>query len=538
MLQAHNQARRISFQITESMVRRFAFLTGDSNPLHLHEDAAATSAYRERIVHGFLPLCFLLAVQFPRISGTWRLRSLQAKFLKPVFLDDALTLEVHMQEQSGFSWRILNHKSQESLIEGKGEIEPSEARIPIASDTPEEGLLKDDVQERTYAMQEIQEGMANTMRFAVSQGAIVGLQLLLQEGLPDEKFSPAFSPLELLALLMCSPSVGMVMPGTSATLYGFEVTIHEPVVLNAPYEFKEEVTFVSGATHSIKKEFTVGSAIRGFITAGVRSPRVHLSSFADIQKKAHDMGLKDKVVLITGANSGIGATCAMLFAALGARVAINYLRGKEDAENLSEDIRKGGGKALCFQADITNREQVRAMVEKINESFGAVDVLVNNAVRDFLPKDFLSTQWEDIQRDLDVVVKGSVHCSQEVIPGMIKAGGGRIITIGTVATDDPPSRHSKYVIAKSGLVGLTRALAVEYARQNIFVNMVVPSMVETDLIAHIPDGFRKKIAEESPLGRYAEPLDVARAVVFLASDYASFTTGQKIMVTGGLAPFL
>lgn len=538
MSKTDTQAQRISFQVTESMVRRFAFLTGDTNPLHLHEDIAATSAYRDRIVHGFLPLCFLSAVQFPHISGTWRLRSLRAKFLKPIFLDDALILEVRMREQGEFSWRILNRTSQELLIEGKGEAIPSEMRIPAVRDVSEEGLLKDNVQERTYAMQEIQEGMASAMRFAVSQGALASLRLILQEGSPDQTFSPAFSQLELLALSVCSPSVGMVMPGTFAILYEFEATIEEPIALDAPYEFKEEVVLVSPGTRSIKKEFVVGSVIRGSITAGVRSPRVRLPSFSDIQEKAHDRGLKDKVVLITGANSGIGATCAMFFAALGAKVAINYLRGKEDAENLVEDIRKGGGEVLCIQADITDREQVRAMVKKINESFGAVDVLVNNAVRDFLPKDFLSTQWEDIQRDLDVVVKGSFYCCQEAIPGMIKAGGGRIITIGTVAADDPPSRHSKYVIAKSGLVGLTRALAVEYAKQNILVNMVVPSMVETDLIAHIPDGFRKKIAEESPLGRYAVPLDVARAVAFLASKDASFTTGQKIMVTGGTPPFL
>jgi 3-oxoacyl-[acyl-carrier protein] reductase len=121
---------------------------------------------------------------------------------------------------------------------------------------------------------------------------------------------------------------------------------------------------------------------------------------------------------------------------------------------------------------------------------------------------------------------------------MLDRGGGRIVNISTVAADDPPPEQTKYVMAKSALVGLTRSLSIELAPKNILVNMVVPNFVETDLVAHVPDGFRKKLAHDTPLGRHASPIDVARAVVFLASSYASFTTGQKIMVTGGGAPYL
>jgi 3-oxoacyl-[acyl-carrier protein] reductase len=107
-----------------------------------------------------------------------------------------------------------------------------------------------------------------------------------------------------------------------------------------------------------------------------------------------------------------------------------------------------------------------------------------------------------------------------------------------VAVDDPPADQTKYVMAKSALVGLTRSLSIEFAARNIQANLVVPNFVETDLVAHIQDGFRRKIAQETPMRRHASPVEVAQAVVFLASAHASFTTGQKIMVTGGGAPYL
>ena len=121
---------------------------------------------------------------------------------------------------------------------------------------------------------------------------------------------------------------------------------------------------------------------------------------------------------------------------------------------------------------------------------------------------------------------------------MLAQGEGRIINVSTVATDNPPADQTKYVVAKSALVGLTRSLSIEFASRNILANLVVPNFVETDFVAHIPDGFRKKIARDIPLQRAAAALDVARAIVFLASGYSSFTTGQKVMVSGGGAPYL
>ena len=187
---------------------------------------------------------------------------------------------------------------------------------------------------------------------------------------------------------------------------------------------------------------------------------------------------------------------------------------------------------------MSQADQVLALVRRGVERYGAIDVLVNNAARDFRPIPFLNLTWDEVQKDLDVIAKGAFLCCQQVIPHMLEHGGGKIINISSVATDNPPPDQAKYVMAKSALVGLTRSLSIELASRNIQVNLVVPNFVETDLVAHIQEGFRKKMARDTPMQRHASTVDVARAVVFLASSHSSFTTGQKIMVTGGGAPYL
>jgi 3-oxoacyl-[acyl-carrier protein] reductase len=203
-----------------------------------------------------------------------------------------------------------------------------------------------------------------------------------------------------------------------------------------------------------------------------------------------------------------------------------------------DEIRAEGGEAAAMAADVTDAGAVESMIRTAVQRYGAIHVLVNNAARDYRPIPFLRLSWDDVQRDLDVIARGAFLCCQRVIPHMIEQGGGKIVNISSVAVDNPPPDQAKYVMAKSALVGLTRSLSVEFAARNIQVNLVVPNFVETDLVAHVAQGFRGKIARDTPMQRLASPIEVAQAVVFLASSFASFTTGQKIMVTGGGAPYL
>jgi 3-oxoacyl-[acyl-carrier protein] reductase len=267
------------------------------------------------------------------------------------------------------------------------------------------------------------------------------------------------------------------------------------------------------------------------------SATTKMPSLADLKAGALDPGLRHRVVLVTGASRGLGETVAKLFSLYGCRVAINYGRSAGHAERVADEIRAAGGDALVVGADVADPEQVSKMVERIVGRWGTIDILVNNAASDATPIDFSKVAWRDVEEGVAVVVRGAFNCCKAVIPLMLKSGAGKIVNVGSLATDSPAPNQLKYVIAKSALVGLTRSLAVDYASHNIQVNLVSPSVVETDLIAHIPKGYRAKIAQDTPMRRNATPQDVAQAVVYLASKHSGFTTGQKIMVTGGAAPF-
>jgi 3-oxoacyl-[acyl-carrier protein] reductase len=299
---------------------------------------------------------------------------------------------------------------------------------------------------------------------------------------------------------------------------------------------------MSGATKVLRTAVSAAEAdgqvkLRGKVSALVNQPPNGMPTMSEM-KGAIDLGLRDKSVLITGSSRGIGEVIAKLLALFGARIVINYHRGKEDAARIVSEIKAVGGIATAIQADVTNPQQVHEMVAEAVSLYGPVHVLVNNAVRNYKPIAFLDLTWDEVQQDLDVIAKGAFNCCREVIPFMLTAGGGKIINISSVAVEDPPPSQVKYVLAKSALVGLTRSLSIEFAARNILVNLVVPHFVETDLVSHIPEGFRKKMAQDTPMQRHASPVDVAQAVLFLASRHASFITGQKIMVTGGGAPYL
>jgi 3-oxoacyl-[acyl-carrier protein] reductase len=244
--------------------------------------------------------------------------------------------------------------------------------------------------------------------------------------------------------------------------------------------------------------------------------------------------LQGKTILITGAGRGIGRATALLLAKNGARLAVNYLSNKEQAEKVVTEIKSMSGQAAAFQADITRESDVLAMIGKIKRSFGAIDVLVNNATAPIDYKNFNELTWDEFDKHLQVQIRGVYNAAKAVLPDMMARKNGNIINVVTTATlGVPPTRMSGYTTAKYGLLGLTKTLALELGKFGIRVNAVSPGLVETDLTNYLSPKYKELVAAETPLGRNTTPEDVARAILFLASNDSAHVTGANIPVCGG-----
>ena len=242
----------------------------------------------------------------------------------------------------------------------------------------------------------------------------------------------------------------------------------------------------------------------------------------------------EKVVIVTGAGRGIARRVALNFAAQGWRVAVVDLL-EDRAKNTTKEIEGAGGTALALTCDVRAEGSVRDMVEQTVRTWGRVDVLVNAAGGYTLGKVTHELSVADWDMVMDSNLKGSFLCAKFVLPHMIKAGGGRIINFASnAARTSSPALGVHYTATKAGVLGLTRHLAKEYAPHKILVNTVAPGPADVERNAEIlsPEA-REQLRRDIPLGRFAEPEDIAGVVLFLASDAASFITGATIDVNGG-----
>lgn len=243
--------------------------------------------------------------------------------------------------------------------------------------------------------------------------------------------------------------------------------------------------------------------------------------------------LTGKVALVTGASRGIGRAIALTLAEAGADVAVNYAGSEAAAAEVVSLIEAKGRKAIKLKADVSSVQEVEDMFKQVLETFGKLDILVNNAgiTRDNL---IMRMKEDEFDQVIATNLKGVFNCVKAATRPMMKQRSGRIINISSVVGVLGNPGQVNYVAAKAGVIGMTKATAKELASRGITVNAVAPGFIETDMTDKLPEDVRSQLLQQIPLAKLGQPEDIAKAVRFLASDDASYMTGQTIHVDGGM----
>ena len=536
---------RWEIEIGEDLVAAFVDLTADRSAIHVDPEFARKTRFRGTVVHGMLPVLLLLdrlaAAERPA-PGVW-LKALSCRFTGAVKVGERIRLDAEAKvEGNGERWTfsIVRLSDGARATAGKAVlVRSASAGRPVAA----AGALPiDPIAENRSTSADLAVGQAEELTFDVEPLSAAPLLAAARTRSGAEAPFARLDDPAVMAAVMASTLIGMRLPGRHATFLDLDAEFPEPVPRDERVTLRGTVAEITPSASRMRLDLRwtgrAGVLGQGSASTAVGAAAASPLSCADIRRRHVGAGLAGRTALVTGASRGIGEATAKLLAMHGVRVAVHYHRGRADAEAIAADIRANGGEAVALQGDLADQDSLDVLFAAVIAALGPIDILVNNAVAEFTPKPFDDLTAADFLPELGVSLFGLHACCRHVLGHMREQRWGKIVNLGTVATEVPVASQTRYIAVKSAVVGHTRSLAVETAADNIQVNMVVPAMTETSLIAGLPRALVDRLAEDSPGGALLQPIDVAKTILFLCSDWSGTISGQQILLTRGMPPFL
>lgn len=335
----------------------------------------------------------------------------------------------------------------------------------------------------------------------------------------------------MLGASFISTVIGTQLPGDGALWFSQTLEFLLPVRVGDEIKVEAEVIKKSDRDKLIDLSINIYNQNRQVVTRGVSKVKIVEQKIPE--PKTVQTQVRTKCALILGATGGIGKAVALKLAKNGIDIIIHYNSNKSCALELKKEIEELGRKAQIFNSNIYDNSEVSEVISNSYRKFENIDIFVNCASSSIPPIKPLDLLWGDFESQIDINIKVTHSFIGHLLPKMMENKYGKIITIGSIFTDKPNNNLVHYITAKAALEGYTKSMALELAPYGININMVSPSIIDTNLTSDIPEKIKLITASQTPLRRLATTEDVANAVVFLASDNSSFMSGEIIRVNGG-----
>ncbi len=337
---------------------------------------------------------------------------------------------------------------------------------------------------------------------------------------------------------LLSTLVGMKIPGNGALYLSQTIDFTHPVFIGDTVEAHGTIEKIDKDTRIVTIKTKITNQHGDYVLKGKAMVKVlrlatkEVEIVENLKPQLSDVLLKNKTALVTGASRGIGRAIAAMLCVHGARVIVNYRYSEQAASNLVRELTAQGGIATMIKADVTKPEEAARLVSEV-EAEGGIDILINNAGPKITSNSFETLDWAEMHRAHEQIVGSVFHVTKAALPAL-KSSKGRIVNVlSSAALGRTAHNWLPYVSAKAALLAMSKNLAQELGPKGVRVNMVSPSMTDTDLTAEVPDRIRQMMVSRTPLRRLATVQDVAGAILFLVSPLSEFITGENLLVTGG-----